>query len=82
MWRYTALPVRAFFLDARALFPLLAFVCYWSVLTFKIALVGVSFFVVIRWFGLTVPAAFRFGRRLIIGRNRPAVPAWMRRRLS
>jgi len=82
MWRYTSLPVRVFVLDARACIPVLAFVVYWRWTTLYIAIIGVVFFTVIRWFGLTVPAVIRLVRRWLVGRTRPAVPAWRRRRLA
>ena len=41
MWRDTGQPVRVFMFDARALLPLICFVCYWSWITFYIAVVGV-----------------------------------------
>ncbi|RYF12488.1 MAG: hypothetical protein EOO40_01165 [Deltaproteobacteria bacterium] len=82
MWRYTSLPVRVGFLDARACFPLLISVLYWSWTTLYIGLAGMAFFTVISWFGLTLPAVFRVVRRWLVGRVRPAVPAWQRRRLA
>jgi intracellular multiplication protein IcmT len=82
MWRYTALPVKLAMLDARACFPVLAFVLYWSWATFTIAIIGTVFFTVISWFGLTVPAALRLLRRMLVGAVRPAVPVWKRRRLA
>ena len=82
MWRYTAIPVRVLGLDARACFPVLAFVTYWSWTTLYIAVGGTVVFGVISWFGLTVPAALRLGRRVLVGAVRPAVPAWRRRRLA
>ena len=82
MWRNTALPVRLLVLDARACVPILAFVAYWSWPTFYIALIGTVFFSVISFFGLTLPAVPRLGRRFLAGNVRPAVPAWKRRRLA
>ncbi len=82
MWRYTALPVKIAVLDARACFPVLAFVLYWSWTTAYIALAGIFFFTVISWFGLTVPAFVRMIRRALIGSVRPGVPVWKRRRLA
>jgi intracellular multiplication protein IcmT len=75
MWRYTSLPVRVGFLDARACLPLLVYVVYWSWATAYIAITGVVFFSVISWFGLTLPAVYRVVRRWLVGRVRPAVPA-------
>jgi intracellular multiplication protein IcmT len=82
MWRYTALPVKVAVLDARACIPVLIFVLHWSWTTAYIAIVGVIFFTVISWFGLTVPAVTRLVRRTLVGSVRPAVPAWKRRRLA
>lgn len=82
MWRYTAKPVMLLILDARACVPLLSFVVYWSWPTFYVALTGIAFFGAISWAGLTVPAVIRMVRRWLVGRRRPAVPAWRRRRLA
>ncbi len=82
MWRDTGRSVKVWILDARACFPVLIFVIYWSWTTFFIAFFSIVFFSVINWFGLTVPASFRFMRRLLAGPYRPAVPAWDRRRLA
>jgi intracellular multiplication protein IcmT len=82
MWRNTALPVRILMLDARACLPVLCVVVYWSWTTLYIALLGTAFFGLISFFGLTMPALFRVVRRWLVGRLRPAVPAWKRRRLA
>jgi intracellular multiplication protein IcmT len=82
MWRNSGLPVRVLMLDARACLPILCFVIKWSWLTFYIALTGVVFFSVISFLGLTLPAALRLVRRLLVGSERPAVPSWKRRRLA
>jgi len=82
MWRNSGQPVRVFMLDARACFPILAVLVYWSWLTLYIALFGIVFFGGISFFGLTLPALFRLARRLIVGPVRTAVPAWKRRRLA
>jgi intracellular multiplication protein IcmT len=82
MWRNSALPVRVLFLDARACLPVLAFVVYWRWWTFYVAVTGIAFFTSISWFGLTVPAVIRLLRRWLVGRTRPAVPVWRRRRLA
>ncbi len=82
MWRNTALPTRILFLDGRACLPLLVFVVYWSWATFYIAIMGMTFFVVVRWAGLTVPSVLRLARRLLVGAERTAVPVWKRRRAA
>ncbi len=82
MSRNTALPTRILFLDGRACVPLLVFVVYWSWATFYIAIMGMTFFVVVRWAGLTVPSVLRLARRLFVGAERTAVPVWKRRRAA
>lgn len=82
MWRNTGKPVLLAIIDARACIPLMAIVVYWSWTTLWIALIGTTFFGVISWFGLTVPAVLRLIRRRWAGRVRPAVPSWMRRWLA
>lgn len=82
MWRNTQLPVRIFVADARALIPVLAFIVHWSWWTFYVAIAGCIGFGVLEWLGLTYPAAVRLLRRLIVGRVRPAVPSWKKRRLA
>ena len=82
MWRYTALPVRLFMLDARACVPLLIGVTKWSWTTLYIAVLGTAFFGALSYFGLTVPAVFRLVRRRLAGPVCPATPAWSRRRLT
>jgi intracellular multiplication protein IcmT len=82
MWRNTGQPVRVLMLDARACLPIVAFFVYWSWTTFTIAVIGVTFFSVISFLGLTLPAFFRLARRLVVGATRTAVPTWKRRRLA
>lgn len=82
MWRATALPVKIAILDARACFPVLIAVVYWSWDTLYVALFGVVFFGTISFLGLTLPAMTRMMRRMLVGRIRPAVPAWKRRRFA
>ncbi|MBN9560465.1 MAG: IcmT/TraK family protein [Alphaproteobacteria bacterium] len=82
MWRNTGQPVRVLMLDARACLPVLCFLVYWSWATFYVAVIGMLFFSVISFFGLTLPAVLRLGRRFLAGATRPAVPTWNRRRLA
>lgn len=82
MWRATALPVKIAILDARACFPALLAVVYWSWTTLYIALFGIAFFGTISFLGLTLPAMVRMMRRLLVGRVRAAVPTWKRRRFA
>ena len=79
MWRNTMLPVRLYLVDARALIPVMIFVLHWRVSTLYVAAGGIAIFAVLEWFGLTFRSAIRTIRRLIVGRLRPAVPAWKKR---
>jgi intracellular multiplication protein IcmT len=82
MWRNTGQPVRVLMLDARACFPILIVVVYWSWTTLYIGLIGFAFFSLISFLGLTLPAMMRLLRRWLIGPVRTAVPVWNRRRLA
>lgn len=82
MWRNTGHPARLLMLDARACLPILIVTIYWSWATLYIAVIGVAFFSTISFFGLTLPAMLRLGRRLIVGPVRTAVPVWQRRRFA
>lgn len=82
MWRNTMLPVRVYVVDARALVPVMIFVLHWRLSTLYIAAAGIAVFAVLEWFGLTFPAAIRTVRRLAVGRLRPAVPTWNKRRYA
>jgi intracellular multiplication protein IcmT len=79
MWRYSATPVRVFFVDARALLPLIAFLAHMRLWTFIGALIGVAFFGFLAWLGLTLPVAWRMLRVVLCGPIRPRLPAWKTR---
>ena len=82
MWRATAFPVRLFILDARTCLPMVLAIVHWSWTTLMIAVFSVSFFGVISFFGLTMPASLRVMRRWLGGSVRTAKPTWKRRRYS
>lgn len=82
MWRNSMLPVRIYLVDARALVPVMIFILQWRLSTLYVALTGVAVFAVLEWCGLTFPAALRTVRRFVVGRLRPAVPAWEKRYLA
>ena len=82
MWRNTGHPARLFVLDARACLPILIVTVWWSWPTLYLALFGVTFFSLISFFGLTVPAMVRLLRRWLVGPVRTAVPVWKRRRFA
>ena len=82
MWRNTMQPVRLYVVDARVLIPVMVFVLRWRLSTLYIAGAGIAVFTVLEWCGLTFPAAIRTVRRLAVGRQRPAVPSWKKRRYA
>jgi len=82
MWRNTGQPVRVLMLDARACFPIVTVMVYWSRTTLIIAITGFVFFSLVSFLGLTLPAMLRMIRRWLTGPTRPAVPVWNRRRLA
>lgn len=82
MWRETGSPLRFMGCDARILFPIVVWALHMAWTMFYVAIAGILIFAVAERFGLTVPAAWRTCRRLLAGRERPAVPHWKRRRFS
>ena len=82
MWRNTMLPIRIYVADARALIPAMIALMHIRLWTFYIALAGIALFAVLEWLGLTFPAAVRMVRRWIVGRRRPAIPVWKKRRFA
>ena len=82
MWRNTMRPVGIIIADARALIPVFVFILHWSKWTLYVSIAGCIVFATCEWCGLTYAAAVRLVLRLIVGRIRPAVPAWKKRRLA
>ncbi len=82
MWRNTMMPVRIYVVDARALIPVMIFMLHWRLGTLYLAGAGIALFTVLEWFGLTFPAGRRTIRRLLVGRIRPAIPSWKKRRYA
>jgi len=82
MWRNTMMPVRIYVVDARALIPVMIFMLHWRLNTLYLAGAGIALFTFLEWFGLTFPAARRTIRRYLVGRIRPAIPSWKKRRFA
>jgi len=82
MWRNTMLPVRVYVVDARVLIPLMIVLVHVRLWTLYVGLGGIAVFTALEWLGLTFPAAVRTARRWIVGRRRPAIPAWKKRRFA
>lgn len=79
MWRFSADPVRLLIIDARAMAPMLLFLVHMRLWTLITALVGVAFFGLLAWLGLTLPVAWRMARVILCGPRRPRLPAWKKR---
>ncbi|MCE2576649.1 IcmT/TraK family protein [Komagataeibacter sp. FNDCR2] len=79
MWRFTADPVRLLIIDCRALAPMALWLVHMREWTFITAIIGVAFFGILAWMGLTLPVAWRMFRVFVSGSRRPLLPAWKRR---
>lgn len=71
MWRDTARTATIGPMDARAIFPLLIFLCHWSEFTLLVALVGTAAFGAMSRFGYTPGVAIFALRRFAAGSWRP-----------
>ncbi|GAD11720.1 hypothetical protein GFGA_2d0076 (plasmid) [Gluconobacter frateurii NBRC 103465] len=79
MWRFTADPVRLLIIDARALAPFALWIAHMREWTFILAIIGVLFFSILAWLGLTLPVAVRMLRVILYGPVRPRLPSWKKR---
>jgi hypothetical protein len=78
-WRNTMRPVLFFNLDARAVLPFCLLIVYARLVTLIICICLTLIFWVVGKMGLTLPAAMRKLRVLIVGDSRPALK-WYRHR--
>jgi len=76
-WRDSARYPRFFFLDSRAVFPLLAFLLHIRIWTFVVAVLFTLFFSTLMRFGLTLPIFWRLIRSFIGGRRKMSRPWWV-----
>jgi intracellular multiplication protein IcmT len=81
-WRNTMRPVRFFNMDARAVLPFCILIFYARLVMLVIAIMVAVIFVLVEKFGLTLPAALRKLRMLIVGVNRPALKLFRHRRFK
>lgn len=81
-WRNTMRPVRFFNFDVKAIIPFCVLIFYarWSSLT--IAVLSTLMFWGLEKKGLTVNAALRAFRVMIVGTKRPGLPKFRYRRLK
>jgi intracellular multiplication protein IcmT len=75
-WRDSARYPKLFFLDARAVFPLIAFLLHIKLWTFIIAMIFTVFFSVLMRFGFTISVFRRFIRAYVGGKRKTAKPWW------
>jgi intracellular multiplication protein IcmT len=77
-WRDSARPVRLFFLDFRACFPLLLLLFHVRLWTFIIALFATLFFTALERYGFTLAVFGRWTRSFLAGPRKMAQPWWKR----
>lgn len=75
-WRDSARPVKLFFMDANAAFPVLLWLVHIRWWTFYIMLVAVAFFSILSRFGFTPIVFKRWLRSFMAGPRKIAKPWW------
>ena len=75
-WRDSARAPRFFFVDAKAVFPLLLFLLHIRLWTFMLAIIAMTFFAILERFHFTVPIFFRWFKSQIAGKVRVAQSEW------
>ncbi len=79
-WRNTQKPVRFFFVDARAFFPLFIFLVHARSWTFGLTILTLFVFWLMERRGLSFDSALRALRAWLVGVKRPGVSRRVRRR--
>ncbi len=79
-WRNTMRPILFFNLDARAILPFCAIIFYARLITLFLAVATTVIFWIVSKMGLTLPAALRRLRSIIVGARRPALRLTKHRR--
>ncbi len=77
-WRDSARPVKLWFVDFRATFPLMIFLMHIRLWTFVLAVVTTLFFAMLERFGFTVSVFMRWIRSYVAGPRKIAQPWWKR----
>jgi len=75
-WRDSAREPRLFFIDAKAVFPMLLFLMHIRWWTFIVATMVVLFFTTLNRFGFSMVVFLRWLRSVLAGRRKMAVPWW------
>ncbi len=66
LWRNTSIFPKLFFLDARAVFPILIFLFHWANWTFAIAVICIALLIFLEKRGLTANIGLRFLKLYIL----------------
>lgn len=77
-WRDSARPVKLWFVDFRATFPLMIFLMHIRLWTFVLAVFTTLFFAMLERFGFTVSVFMRWVRSYVAGPRKIAQPWWKR----
>jgi intracellular multiplication protein IcmT len=80
-WRDSSRPVRFFVVDYRALFPLLILIFLPRLWTLAVAVIGITFFMILERYGFTPMVFLRLFRGMVAGRHKSARPWWYRARV-
>jgi intracellular multiplication protein IcmT len=79
-WRDSARPIRFFFVDYRAMFPLLIILFVPRFWTIGLAMLAIMFFMILERYGFTVLVFTRLFRGFLAGPVKAARPWWYRTR--
>jgi len=79
-WRDSARPIRFFFVDYRAMFPLLIILFVPRFWTIGLAMLAIMFFMILERYGFTVLVFMRLFRGFLAGPIKTARPWWYRTR--
>ena len=76
-WRDSARSIRFFIWDGKLLFPMVFLLAYPRLVTLAIALVAITFFMVLNRYGFSPQVFLRWLRNKLAGSHKLAVPWWM-----
>lgn len=75
-WRDSARPVKFFFVDVVAAFPLVLFLLNIAWWTFILSIVTTAFFTILGRYGFTIPVFGRWLQGFLGGSRKHAIPWW------
>lgn len=75
-WRDSARSPRFFIIDAKAAFPFLLFLLHIRLWSFIVAMITMIFFALLERYGFTVPVFLRWGKSILAGPHKVAIPWW------